>query len=169
MSRKGRKYTGDLAKPYSLKPIGLMASDEQKDAREKEALSELGGRMGLLFDEYGVKRGDFESLCWLLAIEHVPGMSEANPVGRGRPQKWGTLERALLAVCIEERRSRGLSITAAASELAVEEPWASMVGSSGGGTALRNEYTRLDGDARRLTPMLGDVTRLLMGRGAGTE
>ncbi len=169
MSRKGRTYAGDLAKPYRPKPIGLLASDEQKEASHKEVLSERSRRMGLLFDEHGVKHGDFESLCWKLAVEHVPGMSGAYSAGRGRPQKWGQFERALLAMCIGELCTAGLSITDAVSGLAAVEPWKSMLGHSRGGAVLRDEYTRLDEVAGALVPMIRDHRQSLIDQGEITK
>ena len=146
-----RKYSGDLAKPIKLAPLGLLYTPEQYAARRKEHITELERRMGLLFEAHGVMAGDLNSLCWRLALD-LPGFQLSSSKPLGRPKRWDEFTRVVLALCFEELRALGFSITEAAQRLANEEPWRSMVRHADGAKRLIRESTR-EPDPRLLSMM----------------
>ena len=148
-----RKYGGDLAKPIKLAPLGLLHTPEQYEARSNEHIAELERRMGLLFEEHGVKAGDWQSLCWSLALD-LPGFQLASGKSLGRHKRWDDFTRAVLVLNIEEHKALGRSVTDATQRLSNEEIWRSMVRHANGAERLRSEATRLT-DPRWL-PMLRD-------------
>jgi len=135
------KYKGDLIKPMAPPIVGLLASDEDVLRIAKEQVKEEARRMRLLFEAHGIAEGDWVPLCYALARTHVAGF-RMEKGRRGRPPKWGDLQRAELVLAVE---GTGLENIKQATEiLAQQEPWQSMLVATRGAETLRDEYTRAD-------------------------
>lgn len=137
------KYTGDLSSPIPSPKFGLLMTDDETSNIAQSLVNEQYRRMRLLFDAHGVRHGDWEALCFALAENHVPGLKIAKAKA-GRPKKWDDFKRAELAIAIEQIVRTGKSITEATEELAVVEPWKSLVAHTRGAETLRDEYSRTD-------------------------
>lgn len=167
MSRKKSRYSGDLAKPVGIKEPGLLATDEQRQDYRKQVTGELMQRMLLLCAAHEVEERNWFALAFSLAVENVPGMRLASGKRPGRPMHWKPLDRAMLAMVIEEVQAAvpGATITDAVTALAGIEPWKSKCAHSSGANRLRDEYTRLDETARKLVPVLRDTRQALIEKG----
>lgn len=134
------KYTGELLRPLVPPRIGLLMNEAQIAEKYAEIELERWKRMAILFDAHGVNQGDWQSLCFALAIAHVPGFKMAK--GRaGAKTKWQDYDRAMLVLAVEQT---GLSVTEATELLAKQEPWKSMVSHARGAKTLHDEYYRAD-------------------------
>jgi hypothetical protein len=136
-----RRYSGDLAKPIKLDRLGPLHTPAQYEAWSKVHVAEVERRMGLLFEEHGVKAGDWMSLCWSLALD-LPSFQLASDKSLGRRKHWDDVTRTLLILSIEEHQALERSVTDATKRLAKEEPWRSMVRHAEGAERLRSESTR---------------------------
>jgi len=150
----GFSYKGDLAKPIEPPKLTDPNSEWERADAAEEIADQQQKRMFLLFAAHGIQRGGWRGLCYELAKAHVPGFQVAK--GRaGRPQKWGEIERAELAIAVE---ATGLGVTEATKQLAKQEPWRSMLPQTKtAARTLRNEYTRADPRWVEVIKAIGDA------------
>jgi len=161
-----RRYSGDLAKPIKLDRLGPLHTPAQYEVWSKVHEAEIERRMGLLFDEHGVKAGDWTSLCWSLALD-LPSFQLASIKSLGRRKHWDDVTRTLLVLSIEEHQALGRSVTDATKRLAKEETWRSVVRHANSAERLRSESTRLTDP--RLLPMFRDHRDLMIESGEITD
>lgn len=142
---------GPLTEPLPPLRLGIIASEGENETKIERRVSLEYEKLELLAAHFGIQPGPsaWYQLSLHLARFLVPGLNEAKP--KGRPTKWGMVERALLVVEIERRTSQGLTQEQAARAIAKLEPWQSFVTSWSYGKAttgpdpaeaLRQEYKK---------------------------
>jgi hypothetical protein len=140
------KYPGKLGKPRPYQPVpGLLADDQ---ARKAWATAEVREQMEVaraLFDYYGHDYGDWMRLAWAMIEDHVPAIRRA--AKSGRRSKWGMIERAELAILIDNMIDKNPSLkpSDAAATLCRKEPWRSLLSAEKNpADALRKQYGKAD-------------------------
>jgi hypothetical protein len=108
-----------IAKRKGIDPRTLSWVRMREQAVEREQ-QEFLERYDLLFDHYGVERGNFRSLATKLAIDYVPGFRSAK-VGRG--VKWDRIDLVRLRFELEQiQRERTGRTIAEAARIAARRP-----------------------------------------------
>lgn len=114
--------------------VGILASDETRDAAIKRYVEEQYRRMESLADSLDIPDDlhRWYALALHLAMHHVPELKDAKPMGA--PKKWGDYELGVLAVEIERELDRqgGGTVGRAAASLAERKPWKTFLQVKGG-------------------------------------
>jgi hypothetical protein len=131
--------------------IGLLTSEEQKQAIFAERVKEEDRRMVALAEQMDIPEGPYRwyFLALELARQHVP---ELMPLKKdGRPRTWGDFELGVLVAEVEREQAKTdppMPILEATKALARRSPWKDLLHpwtpgtahSSDPGEALRQQY-----------------------------
>lgn len=126
---------GPLTEPLPPLEIGLLADSDETAAKIERRVALEYAKLELLADHLGIAPGParWYQLSLILARHLVPGLTEAKP--KGRPKKWGMVEKGILVVEVERRTNAGQTQEEAARAISGQEPWRSFVDSWGPGKA----------------------------------
>lgn len=148
-----KKFSGALGEPIFLQSVGLMLSEEERKAAEKDLLDSVvaarSAKLALLFDHYGVDHGRFAELAMAMAVDLIPGFQiTTERKGAGPKRKWDNIASGYLVVEIDRLISKNshLSVTSAAGNLAKREPWKNIVRGTNPGETLRQQYEKAKKD-----------------------
>jgi len=126
---------GPLLDPLPPLQIGLLTHGEETSAKIAARVGLEHEKLELLAEHFNIPVGPsrWYQLSLTLARQLVPGFNEAKL--KGRPKKWGMVEKGALVVEIERRTNTGMTQEEAARTIAKLEPWASFVASWAPGKA----------------------------------
>lgn len=118
---------GPLLEPLPPLHLGLLTHGDENAEKIAARVKLEYEKLELLAEHLNIKPGPsrWYQLSLELARQLVPGLNEAKP--KGRPKKWGMVEKGALVVEIERRTSTGMNQEEAARAIAKLEPWASFV------------------------------------------
>lgn len=118
-----KPYTGILAEPIEKKKYKMKLLLDIETAYQ-EIFKETHDKFLLLFDHYEIKKGDYESLAFRLAISHVPGMQLVDEIIKpGRRLEWDYLKYLKLEADLLALEKEGKTLHAACKILAQEEKY----------------------------------------------
>lgn len=135
MTKPSKPFRGKLAHKKDRRYLvaGLLKTlSPEFLLQHKEDISDSLHKLVLLYEHYGIdqKNPDRDiQLVFAMAQDFVPGFQYRPP--SGRPNKWSTVERGLLAADIEYTAGSGgkeQSVTWACRKLSKTEPWRSFLG-----------------------------------------
>jgi hypothetical protein len=121
-----KPLTGALATPIAPRPIGYLASEEQRAKWSEDWAAEDLGKLDALREHYGIEPGPHQYMALSLAMarEFVPGFQEE--AKKGRPAKWDSVTKGILVVEVRRlvvpRTAQGP--TWACKQLASQKHWA---------------------------------------------
>ena len=109
---------------------------------------------------------DWQRFAGKLAKKHEPRLQDQTK--RGRPLKWGMLEKILLGLDIKRRTNKGQTVDAAIREIAELKHWINFLSTNEGATilgpdrieALKKQHTVDSEELRAFIMIFGDLNNL---------